>query len=192
MRNLIYYIATTLDGFIAHEDGSVDGFSFDESYLADLLATFPETFPSHFPGHPDPRPANRWFDTVLMGRATYEVGVKEGITNPYTTLQQYVFSRSMPASPDPNIILVSGDAVETVKALKQETGKAIWLCGGAALATSLLNADLIDGLIVKVNPVIFGSGIPLFEESKRPVALELVDHKIYASGHAVLHYRVKR
>jgi dihydrofolate reductase len=192
MRDLVYYVASTLDGFIAHADGSFDGFPWDDEYGADLLASFPETFPIHLKDAKNSSNDNKWFDTVLMGRKTYEVGLKEGVTNPYPTLDQYVFSRTLSKSPDRGIKLITDNAVETVRALKQESGKAIWLCGGADIATTLLEANLIDKIIVKLNPVTFGSGIGLFSKTIAPTALKLTGHKIYNSGHIVLHYQVQR
>jgi dihydrofolate reductase len=192
MRELVYYVAITLDGFIAHPDGSFDKFPWDADYGADMVVNFPETVPAHLRSVEHRSLENRWFDAVLMGRNTYEVGLKEGISSPYPTLRQYVFSRSYSESPDPQVTLVSGDAVSAVQALKQEDGKAIWLCGGAALATTLLTAGLIDRLILKLNPVVFGSGIPLFAPVVTQVLTELTEHKRYPSGHMVLHYRVKR
>jgi dihydrofolate reductase len=162
MREVIYFVATTVDGFIAHADSSFDGFPWDEAYGADLAAMFPEIFPAHMRSAEHRALPNQYFDTVLMGRNTYEVGLKEGITNPYPTLQQYVFSSTMQESPDEQVTLVSDNAVDFVRALKQDEGKAIWLCGGATLATTLYRADLLDQLVVKVNPALFGSGIPLF------------------------------
>jgi len=190
MRELIYYVATTLDGFIAHEDGSFAGFPWDDAYGADLFASFPETIPPQLLGRAITRADNKWFDAVLMGRKTYEVGLQVGITSPYPTLDQYVFSRTMPASPEAQVTLVTENAIEVVSALKQEPGKAIWLCGGGDLATTLRAAGLIDKLILKLNPVLFGAGIPLFSGGTKQTALALTDHKIYKSGHALLHYQV--
>lgn len=192
MRDLVYYIATTLDGFIAHEDGTFDGFPWDDDFYAAILDTFPETIPAHLKGDSASHFENKWFDVVLMGRKTYEVGLKEGITNPYPTLDQYVFSRTLQESPDKQVRLVKEGAIQTVKSLKQETGKAIWLCGGSNLASILLQANLIDKLIVKLNPVVFGSGIPLFSESIKHTVLKLTDSKIYKSGHILLSYQVER
>ncbi len=191
MRRLIYYVAATLDGFIAHEDGSLDGFPWDDAYGNDLLASFPETFPVHLRGETGTRVGNKWFDAVLMGRKTYAVGLQQGVTSPYPTLDQYVFSRTLKESPDAQVHLVAQDAPSVVAALKRESGKAIWLCGGANLATTLLGEGLVDGLILKLNPVLFGSGIPLFGRRIEPAPLELTASKIYRSGHAVLHYTLK-
>ncbi len=191
MRELIYYVAGTVDGFIAQEDGSFDGMPWDEAYLADLGASFPETFPVHLREVLGVRGGNKWFDIVLMGRKTYEEGLKVGSTSPYPTMRQYVFSRTMEESLDEQVELVSENAVEVVSALKQETGKAIWLCGGANLAATLFAGGLIDKIILKLNPVVFGRGIPLFSGPIQLTNLELTDSKIYSSGHVLLHYRVK-
>ncbi|MBC8075535.1 MAG: dihydrofolate reductase [Chloroflexales bacterium] len=192
MRDLIYYVASTLDGFIAHHDGSFDGWPWDDDYGVDLFETFPETLPAHLRTPENASVDNKWFDVVLMGRRTYEVGLKEGLTNPYPTMQQYVFSRTMQQSPDANVTLVADNVVDVVQELKQGTGKAIWLCGGAELASTLFAADLIDQMIVKLNPVLFGSGVPLFAPVVKQAALQLTRHKSYESGHVVLYYRLKR
>lgn len=192
MRDLIYFVAVTLDGFIAHPDGSFNGFPWDPAYGADVSDMFPETVPAHLRPADYVHPGNKWFDVVLMGRNTYEVGVNEGITNPYPTMQQYVFSQTMQRSPDAQVTLVNDHAVEVVRELKQGAGKGIWLCGGSQLATTLLAADLIDQIIVKLNPVVFGSGIALFAPEAKLAQLELTQHKSYDSGHMLLFYRIKR
>ena len=188
MRDVVYYIATTLDGFIAREDGSFEDFAWNEDFIADLLATYPETFPAPFRTGEYDRADNRKFDVVLMGRKTYEVGLREGLTNPYTTLDQYVFSRSMETSPDPAVALVSDGAVDVVRALKEEDGRSIWICGGSELATDLFEAGLVDEVVVKLNPIVFGTGIPLFSRRLEAGSLELVKSRTYESGHVLLDY----
>ncbi len=190
MRKLKYFIACTVDGFIAREDGSFDCFYMQGEHFADLFQFFPETFPVHVQKALGILPENKQFDAVLMGRKTYEVGLKAGITNPYPTLKQYVFSHSMKASPDRNIELVSENAVGFVRELKQETGKDIWLCGGGDLAATVFSE--IDEMIVKLNPVVIGSGIPLFARGIGPTNLELTDRKIYSNGFLLLHYRLQK
>ncbi|OKH53765.1 hypothetical protein NIES2101_09950 [Calothrix sp. HK-06] len=61
-----------------------------------------------------------------MGRKTYEVGLKDGISNPYPQMRQYVFSHTLKESPDNNVELVSDNAVDVVKELKQQPGKNFW------------------------------------------------------------------
>lgn len=190
MRKLKYYIASTVDGFIAREDGSFDCFPMSGEHFADLFEFFPETFPAHVQKALGILPENKQFDTVLMGRKTYEVGLNVGLTNPYPTLKQYVFSRSMKASPDRNVELISENAVGLVRELKQETGKDIWLCGGGDLAATIFSE--IDEMIVKLNPVVIGSGIPLFSRAIDSTNLELTDRKIYSNDFLLLHYRLQK
>ena len=196
MRKLTYYVASSVDGFIAHEDGTWDGFLTEGEHLVDLFADFPETIPNHLrdvlPEHLrealGPRGLTKRFDAVLMGRATYKVGLDLGVTNPYPILKQYVFSRSMTESPDDEVELVRDDAVAVVRALKQEPGKGIWLCGGSRLAATLFSE--IDELIVKLNPVLLGAGIPLFSGDVPQTALGLTERNVYRNGFMRLHYRL--
>lgn len=190
MRDLIYYVASTLDGFIAKDDGSFSDFPWDDQFGAHLLERFPETLPVQFRGDGFTKLENRYFDAVLMGRKTYEVALREGVNCPYPTMDQYVFSRSMQSSPDTNVVVVGHDAINIVRNLKQEKGRAIWLCGGGDLATSLLSAGLIDGLILKLNPILFGSGIPMFRDSTELTGLTLEGHHAFDSGHMILRYAV--
>lgn len=175
MRKMKYYVAVSVDNFIAHEDGSWDGFLTEGEAVTDYLESL-----------------KTWFDAVLMGRKTYEIALKVGVTNPYSYLKQYVFSRTMKESPDENVELVSENIVEFVRKLKNETGKDIYLCGGADLATMLFSENLIDEIILKLNPVLLGSGIPLFSGVIKQTALELTDSKIYENGVVLLFYRVNR
>lgn len=185
-RKLVYYVACTVDGFIARKDGSFDCFLFQGEHFRDLIERFPETFPAHL------RPAlgvsqdARRFDTVLMGRATYEVGLREGITNPYRPLRQYVVSRTMFEDPDPEVKLHRGEPLELVRGLKAESGKDIWLCGGSKLAAALVTE--IDELILKINPVLIGSGIPLFDGFAGTHAATLMEHKVYSNGFVLARY----
>ncbi|MBE9111705.1 dihydrofolate reductase [Nodosilinea sp. LEGE 07298] len=191
MKEITYFVACSVDGFIAHKDGSHNGFSQDEAYLTDLFNDFPETVPTHFRDALGISSENKWFDTVLMGRKTYAVGLKEGVTSPYTHLNQYVFSRSLPTSPDKNVELISNDAVGFVSRLKDQPGQGTWLCGGANLAATLFAHHLIDQLILKVNPFLMGAGIPLFAQGIQQTALTLRDRKVYDNGVVRLHYRLK-
>jgi dihydrofolate reductase len=192
MRQLIYYVACSIDRFIAGEDGSFAGFLTEGEHIDGLLESFPETFPAPFREALGINPENKRFDVVLMGRKTYEVGLKVGLTNPYPQLKQYLFSRTIEESPDPNVELISTDAVALVKSLKQDPGKDIWLCGGADFATTLWTENLIDGLVLKVNPFMMGCGIPLFSGKIQQTAMELTESKMYGNGVLVLHYKVSR
>ncbi len=128
MRDLTYLVAISLDGFIAQTDGSHGGFSTDAAYWQALFQEFPETVPTHLRKAMGITGEHRHFDTVLMGRKTYEVGLKDGFTNPYAHLRQYVFSRSLATSPDAAVTLVREAAIAQVPSLKAEAGQGIWLC----------------------------------------------------------------
>ncbi|WP_405016017.1 dihydrofolate reductase family protein [Kitasatospora sp. NBC_00070] len=186
MRQLTYYVGSTLDGFIAGPDGQFDFFPFEGDLAAALVAEFPETIPAHGRGPLGlDGVANRRFDTVLMGRASYEPGLAAGVTSPYPHLRQYVFSRSL-AQLDPAVQIVAGDPVAFVRDLKRQDGAGIWLCGGADLAGQLLGE--IDELIVKRYPVVIGSGVPLFRAPFLPTRLTLTDSRVFNTGATITTY----
>lgn len=184
MRKLTYYIATTIDGFIAAPDGSADFFPLTGDHSAPLTAARPETVPTDFREAAGITEPNKVFDTVLMGRVTYEQALNSGIPSPYSHLRQYVFSRTLKESTA--VEVVTTDPLTKVRELKQEPGKGIWLCGGGQLAGQL--RPEIDELVVKINPIIAGSGIPLFGGDFTPVHLTVAESKVYESGVAVMTY----
>lgn len=191
MRKLTYFVACTVDRFIAAEDGSFDAFLQQGPHLADLFSEFPETVPGHLRelvGVSAREP--RVFDTVLMGRHTFEVGARLGITSPYPHLSQYLFSRTIAHAPDPAIHLVNADELSVVRRLKAAEGKGIWLCGGGVLASALFGE--IDDLILKVNPVVLGNGIPLFAPSPSLSATRahLAETRRYDNGFVLMRYHL--
>lgn len=190
MRKLIYYIACTVDGFIARKNGSFDFFPMTGEHIPYIVQEYPETIPTHFREVMGANGENCHFDAVIMGRDTYEVGTSAGMTSPYSHLKQYVVSTTMAASPDPDVELISDDPIGSVRVLKEQEGLDIWLCGGGRLAATLLNE--IDEVILKINPVILGTGTPLFRLGEQVVMLELTDAKTFVGGVAIHRYRVVR
>lgn len=172
MTDLTYYVAASLDGFIAHSDGSFDGFAWDDQVVSDFFADLER------------------FGTVLMGRKTYEVGLNEGTTSPYPSMRQIVFSRTMETSPDEAVELVQGDIAAFVRAVKAEAEAPVWLCGGADVASTLMGAGLVDRVVVKLNPVVFGAGIPLFGPGVDLTSLALTGTRVYDCGIVFLEYDV--
>ncbi|MDI3385938.1 dihydrofolate reductase family protein [Streptomyces sp. B-S-A8] len=189
MRKLSYLIATSIDGFIGDVDGEAEFFTkyVDEEFLAYGFAEMPEALPTFARRHfgIDDRP-NRRYDTVLMGRGTYEVGLPQGLTSPYAHLKQYVVSRSIEKAPEPEVEVIAGDVAAKVRELKQQDGLDIWLCGGADLAGQLV--DEIDELVIKTYPCFLGSGMPLAKAGFgiREFALEAV--RSFGSGVVITTY----
>lgn len=193
MRKLVYFVASTLDGFIAGPDGSdptgPDGFwPIPADYIGHLAAHYPETLPAPARTALSVTAEGTHFDTVLEGRRSYEIGLKAGISDAYPHLRHLVFSRTLTESPDPAVELVATDPAATVRDLKQQDGKDIWIVGGAELAGALYGE--IDRVIVKLSPLTIGAGIPLFGQSAAftPNAWQLTDHTVLESGAAFLTY----
>ena len=186
MRKLTYYIATSLDGFVCRPDGRIDEFSFDGEHVPDLLAEYPETIPTHLRPHIDVSHDLRHFDTVLMGRRTYEVGLDAGFPSPYQHLEQYVCSSSLQVPAETGIHQVADNPTRTVQELKQREGLDIWLCGGPSLASSLV--DEIDELIIKINPFLMGAGKTLFADTFPKREVSLIDRRDYTNGFSLVHY----
>jgi dihydrofolate reductase len=186
VRSLVYFVACTVDGYIATPDGGTEFFPFEGPHVADLLSEFPELVPGHLRSGLDLANGNQRFDTIVMGRATYEVALREGITSPYPHLRQVVASTTL-SSPDADVEIIGEEVREHVRELKQQPGKDIWMAGGGRLAAALV--DELDELILKVNPIMLGTGIPLFAGPVGPRPVVMTEHRIYPNGYAVLRYR---
>nr|WP_240896681.1 dihydrofolate reductase family protein [Kineococcus vitellinus] len=175
-RELVYFVAVSLDGFIAAPDGGYGDFTAEP----ELLHEFTDAFPSHVQRLAGVRVDRSRFDTVVMGWNTCTPALDEGIESPYAHLRQYVV-----ASPGRRVgadVHLVHDAVATVRALKAEpSGTAIHLAGGGRLAGSLL--DEIDRLVLKVSPVVLGDGVPLFGRAGySPRPLRVLEQRRFGSG----------
>jgi dihydrofolate reductase len=100
--------------------------------------------------------------------------------SPYAHLRQYVVSRTLGPSQDPAVEVIESDPLGRIQKLKSEEGNGIWLCGGGNLAYQLLPA--IDELVLKLYPIVIGSGIPLFAGEFRPNHFTLADRTVYDNG----------
>ena len=186
MRTLTYYVASSIDGFIAGPDGSYDFYPAEPDLLDWIKSRYPETLPTHLRhalGIGD-APLTT-FDTVVMGRGTYAPGPATGFPSPYAHLKQYVFAHGLAAPAD--VTVVEGDPVELVRKLKAEEGRGIYLAGGGNLAGQL--RDEIDEWVVKVSPIVVGAGIRVFEHAFAPERFALVRTEPLPSGVVVLSYR---
>lgn len=173
-RKLIYHIATSLDGYISDRDEGFGPGPQQGDHVTEYLASLRSDY-----------------DTVIMGRRTYELGLKFGVTDPYPFLQTYVVSRTLPAG-DARIRLIRDGLLEQVRKLKSQTGKHIYLCGGGELAQQLVDADLVDELWLKLNPLLFGAGKALTPGLERARSLSLLSIKQYDTGVLLLKYALPK
>ncbi|GAB1516064.1 dihydrofolate reductase family protein [Actinophytocola sp. KF-1] len=181
MRKLVYYIGVSLDGYIAGPGGEFDFYPVSDQMSAWINARYPETLPTHvrkLVGLEDA--PNKTFDTLVMGRGTYEPALAVPTTSPYAHLRQYVVSSTLTVD-DPSVEVVPGDPVGLVRRLKEEdTGMDIYLCGGGRLAGALLGE--IDEIILKSYPVLAGDGIPVVAGGFDPTLFTPTHRETFANG----------
>ncbi len=187
MRKLTYYVAASLDGYIAGPDGQFDVFDASEPVIDFIVEHLPETLPDPAQAAFGITEAGTSFDTVLMGRSTYEVGLPHGMTSPYSHLNQIVFSTTMPHTLDERVRLEASDPAQVVDELKAQPGLGIWLCGGGQLAGALL--EQIDVLMIKRQPLILGAGRPMIAGAFSPHHFDLVDRTPVGSITVETHHR---
>jgi dihydrofolate reductase len=185
MRNLSYYVAVSIDGYIADPTGGFDAFLMEGDHAPVIFGEYADALPAHVHAAMGTEPPKTRFDTVIMGWNTLTPALDIGIASPYPHLRQIVASRRR-RDVDPAIVLTD-DPLATVRDLKREEGLDIWLCGGGQLAGTLLPE--IDQLILKRNPVIFGSGIPLFGNARyEPRSFALTETRSFESGVTIEQY----
>jgi len=168
MRDIILYIATSLDGYIARLDESVEWLFMDGDYGYEAFYAS--------------------IDTVLLGRKTYAQILGFG-DYPYPDKQNYVFTRSSDLPQAEGVEFVAADLASFVRDLKTQPGRNIWLVGGAEIVAELMKHDLVDEFVISVHPIVLGDGIPLFLTGLETVELEFVSVKTYESGLVQLTYR---
>jgi dihydrofolate reductase len=190
VRTLVYVVGASVDGFIAGPRGEVDFYPVTDDVVALLAGELADTLPAHARAQLGVTGPPQRFDTVVMGRATYEPALAVGITSPYAPLRQLVVSRTLDDAPDPEVEIVRDDPVAAVRALKAAPGRDVLLVGGGHLAGALL--DEVDELVVKLYPVVAGSGVPLFATPFAPTALTLTATRVLERGTVVLTYMVRR
>lgn len=173
-RKVVLFIATSLDGYIAASDESLEWLFQVEGEGDNGYSEF-----------------NKTIDTVIMGKKTYDWVMEHDPEEfPYPDKECYVFTRSSLEDTD-GVKFVQGDIPEFIEQLKDTEGKNIWLVGGGQLLHSFLEKDLVDELIITVAPVVLGNGIPLFFEGDYELKLHLKNTRRF-NQFVELHYDVKR
>ncbi|KAA1419808.1 dihydrofolate reductase [Mumia zhuanghuii] len=188
MRRLTYLVAVSIDGYIAGPSDEVDFFPSSDAYAAWMLEEYPDVLPSLGRTQVGLTDApNRHFDTVVMGRRTYEPGLALGMASPYPHLRQYVVS-STQEELSADVTIVRDDPLALVRGLKAEDAPLdVYLAGGSRLAATVLPE--IDRIVVKRYPVVAGAGISAFGGAPfAPVSFDLTDLTTFPGGNAVLVY----
>ncbi len=179
-----YYTATSLDGFIATEDDSLD-WLFPLGELDD--SSYPEFIAD--------------VGALAMGSATYEwllrnaekVAAETGSTWPYTQPAWIFSSRKLPVIKGADLRFVSGDVRPVHAQMRAAAGtRNIWIVGGGDLAGQFYDAGLLDELIVQIGSATLGKGKPLFPRRVLSPTLHLVSVRQMGAGLAELRYQVRR
>lgn len=169
MRRVRYQVACSLDGYIAGPDDDFDWIPPEPSF--DFEALYAQ------------------FDTLLMGRRTYEIVRASG--EDFRGKEVLVASRTLDPESHPDIEVVGEDDLEErVRALRSESGRDIWLYGGGRLFSQLLEWGLVDSVEPAILPILLGGGIPLLPTPAVRRRLELSRHQAYPGGMVLLEYDV--
>jgi dihydrofolate reductase len=170
-RRVRYQVAMSLDGFIAGPNGEVD-----------WIITDPEI---------DFKEIYSWFDTMLIGRRTFEVMKGAGGSGSMPGMQVYVCSRTLRQEDYPAVTIVA-EPEAVVTESRSKPGKDVWLFGGGSLFGSLAELRLVDTVEVAVIPVLLGEGVPLLPAPANRVTLKLIRHNLYSkTGIMSLQYEVQ-
>jgi dihydrofolate reductase len=185
MRNLIFFMHTSLDGFVAGLNGEMDWIKLDDE-LFDFVATMTENA-----------------DTALYGRVTYQMmesywpkaGEKPNASKHdiehskwYNKVSKVVLSKTMNETGLFNTKVIGDQLKDNIDKIKKQEGKNILIFGSPSASNSLLSLGLIDEFWLFVNPILLGKGKPLFKDINESIKLKLVETKTFPCGVIALHY----
>lgn len=170
-RRVRYQVACSLDGYIAGPNGEFDWLVADPQI--DFAALYDQ------------------FDTLLMGRRTYE-SLPDGGAD-LRHLSMVVFSRTLDQRDHPTVRIVSGDLAKEVESLRAQSGKDLWLFGGGELFRAFWELGCIDTVEPAIMPILLGGGVPFLPTPATRGHLRLRRHRVYEqSGIVLLEYDVRR
>lgn len=167
-HEIVLFIATSLDGYIASPDGAVDWLFHDADYG---YTEFMESL-----------------DAVVMGRKTWEQAINfEEV--PFAGKQVFVFSRTSAPARDQRVRHVHGEVATVVAGIRRRIRRNLWLVGGGDLIRQFIAHQLVDEFRLFVHPIILGVGIPLFLPHSERTHLSFVGSHAFPSGLVELRYR---
>jgi len=176
MKKIEYYVGTSLDGYISGENEDVSAFVAGgngiQQYLDDLKS----------------------YETVIMGRKTYEFGYKYGLqpgAPAYPHMEHYIFSNSLSFDNPSDQIKIKDIDIDEIEKIRAKSTTDVYLCGGGVFAGWLLENEKIDILKLKVNPMILGSGVKMFGDTKKNYQLALLDTNRYDHDLFINTYEIK-
>lgn len=175
MRKIKLYIAASIDGYIAYPDGDLDWLS-AYPITPELNYLYDEFFSS--------------IDTVVMGGKTYRDILNMDVIYPYKDKTSYVITRNKNSqSTIDNVRFLSENIVDSIRSLKEQQGKDIWLVGGGEIISMLLDNNLVDEMIIAYIPKILGDGIPLFPKMKVESNWKLLNSQSYNNSVLLVEYQ---
>ena len=163
MRKIKLYIAVSLNGKIAGTDGNVE-----------WLENIPNPEKTDY-GYAE------FYGTIDTTIQCY---------NTYKGKKNYVITRQQNVINTEHVEFITENHAEFIKTLKEKDGGDIWLIGGSQINTLVINAGLLDEIIIFVMPVIIPGGIELFDAFPKETKLELLGTKSYSGGVIEIHYKV--
>ena len=189
MRKLIFFMHTSLDGFVAGLHGEMDWIKVDDS-IFDFVSTMTDQA-----------------DTALYGRVTYKMmqsywptaGEQPNASRHdkehsawYNKVSKIVLSKTISEKGLDNTIFIGDQLADNINKIKNQDGKNILIFGSPRASHSLLKEGLIDEFWLFVNPVLLGQGIPLFKGTAETTKLKLIETKTFSCGVIALQYETKR
>lgn len=174
-REVILYIAQTLDGYIATDNDDISFLSIVET-------------PGEDYGYND---FIKTIDTVIMGRKAYDKVLTFGGDFPHQDKKCYVISRTKKGS-DKNVEFYNGDLRKLIDDIRQKEGGNIFIDGGAELVFELMKLNLIDQFIISIIPHLLGSGKQLFKSGRSSQNIKFIDTKTFSSGLVQLKYEINK
>jgi len=175
MRKVKLYTATSLNGYIAKPDHSVD-------WLENIPVPEGEDY-----GYVD---FYNSCSVTIQGNNTYKFILNSGHAFPYTSTENYVFTRNISLRNNKDVKFISENHIEFVEKLKKKVGKDIWLIGGGQINASFFDHNLVDEIWIHVMPILLDEGIKLTDKLSKDVHLDLLSSKSYSSGVVEIKYAV--